>query len=301
MGEALERDGELAMLLEAVATAEGAERAEALLGAGHRMLELGRAEEALAAVTAARDIFEAAELSGPLTMCEHNTAVVLAALGRVDEALDRHRSAVELHTERFEPLEAARCVVHVADLLRIMGRHDDALAQYEAAAAALDAEGPDEAGACRLQRTELLVELDRFEEAAGALMALRPALTGCVSCVARWAEQTADTLAGMQRFTEALAAAEEAVALWDACGVDVRVTACDLRVASLMARCDRAEAAIDRLEELREAFRAEGDAVAVARCDDATAVALDALGHEEDAQRLPRRSEVVLDAAGMAA
>lgn len=261
MGDALERDGEAAELLDQVAAAEGTERAEALLGAGHRMMALGRAEEALVV----------------------------------------HRRAIELHAERFDLLEAGRCAVHVAETLRSLGRHDEALDQYEAAAVALEAQGDDEAGACRLERSELLVELGRCEEAHTALVAVRPGLTGCVTCVARCAALHADALAGLDRFAEALASAEEATALLDACDVDDQVTACELRVASLLAHTGRADAALDRLEDLRENYRAEGDAVGVARCDRETAIALEALGRGQDAAPLRRASAVVLAAAGVAA
>lgn len=297
----MEQDSELAELLKQVAAAEGTERAEALLGAGHRMMALGRAEEALAAVSAARDLFALGPSSAPLPLCDHNTAVLLGLVGRDEEALEVHRRAIELYTERFDLPEAARCSVHVAETLRSLGRHDDALVQYEAAAEALEGQGSDEAGTCRLERSELLVELGRFEEAHTALVAVRPGLTGCVSCVARCAALDADALAGLDRFAEALAAAEEATALWDACGVDGQVTACQLRVASLLARTGRADAALDRLEDLRENYRADGDAVGVARCDRETAIALEALGRGQDAAPLRRASAVVLAAAGVAA
>src|SRR5687767_5148008 len=141
LDEALERDAELAVWLAEAAESEGVQRAEALLAAGHRMLALGRGEEAVAAVATARDLFEEAAVSGPLARCDHNAATVLSTLGRHDEALELHRRAVELHRERFELVEAARCEVHVADTLRAMGRSEDALAQYEADGRSLGGRG----------------------------------------------------------------------------------------------------------------------------------------------------------------
>ena len=302
MDEAIERDSELAGLLAEVAAAEGAERAEVLLGAGHRLLELGRGEEALAAVASARELFETESVSGPLAMCAHNEAVVLLALGRLDESLDQHRRAVELFRERFDTVEAARCTVHVADTLRQLGRHDEALAAYETARDELEAEAAgDAAGDCALRRADLLLELERFEEALGELLGGRELLVGCVSCVARCVERIADALAGLDRLDDALASAEEAVALWDACGEDDAVAAAELKAAGLLARLGRSDAALQTLDGLRSMYRCEGDAVGVARCDRTAALALEAKGDDDQASRLRRTSALVLAAAGVAA
>lgn len=298
MDEAIERDSELADLLAEMAVAEGAERAEVLLGAGHRLLELGRGEEALAAVASARELFETASVSGPLGMCMHNEAVVLLSLGRLDESLDQHLRAVELFRQRFDTVEAAQCTVHVADTLRQLGRNDEALAAYGSARDELEAEA---AGDCAIRRADLLLELDRFEEALGELLGGRELVVGCVSCVARCVERISDAFAGLGRLDEALGSAEEAIALWDACGEDDAVTSAELKAAGLLVQLGRSGDALNALHGLRAVYREEGDAVGVARCDRTAAHALETMGDNDEASRLRRTAALVLAAAGLAA
>jgi len=298
-----ERDGVvdpdevLAELWRDVAASDGRERARALVVAGHRLLELGRGEEALAAVDTASSLLE--EAGDALGHCEHNAAVVLLTLDRVEEALERHRRAVERHRARFDNIHAAACEVHVADVLRLLGRHDEALAVYAAAAVELHLHGDESsAGEARCKAGELLLELERWDEAWAELTAARELVSGCVGCVARCMSLLADAHAGAGELEQAVAAATEARALWDACGDDEDVAACDLRLATLLAR-SQPEEALDRLSQLRVAFRSESDAVSVARCDRASADALEALGLDDEAARHRHASEVVLAAAGM--
>ncbi len=298
----LERDEVLAELWKEAAAAEGTDRADVLVRAGERLLMIGRGEEALAAVLTARELFDTAVVTSQLAACDHNAAVVLTSLGRQDEALERHRRAVQGHRDRLESAEAAVCAGHVADHLRAVGRADEALAQYAAARddlVAADADG--DAGDCSLRRADLLIELGRNEEAVVELTTARALLTGCVSCVARCAARFVDTFAGLDRLTEALAAAEEAVALWDACGIEGEQWACEIKLAEVQARLGRADEALDRLDDLRTAYRIEGDAVGVARCDRTAAVALEVKGQAEDAERFRKKSAIVLAAAGVAA
>jgi tetratricopeptide (TPR) repeat protein len=299
LDEMVEPDEELAALWPEVAAAEGVHRAQGLLAAGQRLLELDRGEEALAAVDTAIDLLSEAEVSEPRALCEHNAAVVLLSLGRTEEALERHRHAVELHRQRFEGVAAALCEIHVADVLRLLGRTDEALAVYAGAAIVLElGDERSSAGEARAKAGELLLELERWNEAVAELTAARELLVGCVECVARCVGMLADAHAETGAIEPAIEAAAEARALWDACGEDDQVAACDLRLARLRARSEPEEA-LDQLWDLRVAFRAGADAVNVARCDGAAAVALEALGQDEEAARRRNDAAAVLAAAGL--
>lgn len=301
MREGIERDRELAERLAEVAGSEGVGRAEALMWAADRMVQIGGVEDALAALSAAVDLFEAAGVTAPVAACEHNMAVILRGLGRTEEALEHHERAVAFFREQFDSEEAARCTLHVGDLLHDLGRHEEALAAYAAVRdEQLDSE-PARAGAAGIRRGRVLVELARHEEAVVELTAARPLVIGCVSCVAKCVGSLADALAGLGRLDDALEAAQEAAALWDACGADDEQAAADLRVAELLARLGRVERALQDLHDLRHTYRDDGDTVGVARCDRAAAIAFEARGDREDAERLRRTSAAVLAAAGVAA
>ncbi|MFD8478485.1 tetratricopeptide repeat protein [Kitasatospora sp. NPDC059673] len=112
----------------------------------HRLDQLGRAEESLAAIQEAVELCRACAAADPelhtvdLAVMLDNLADRLTALGRPDEGLAFAGEAVELHRARGEAglPELADALINLTTVLGRLGRHEDGLAAVQEALAVID-------------------------------------------------------------------------------------------------------------------------------------------------------------------
>lgn len=168
--EQLEDDDEvaaLALFREVVVAAELAGDDQSIVSAAleaeHLEARAMRVEPAMELVEKAR--LAAVRLNDPMALALTANAMgeMLCHLGRPDEAVALHRSAVGLVDASAEPGAVAWFLANAAWALQEMGDFDDALALYEEAIAAQGTaiEGDDTV----LLRATVLADLGRVEEA----------------------------------------------------------------------------------------------------------------------------------------
>ncbi len=181
-----------------------------LLGDVERLL--GNLQTALGL---AREGQEASEQSGqPLFARRHLAleSLVLAELGRADEARRAAEGARETRTDRFVGLVTSAALGHIA---LAVGLQEEAVAELQASVAFLREQGIVEPGVARFapDLVEALVELGRLDEAVRVLdwyelnsRRLRriSALANCARCRGMLAAQDGDLDAALAAYDEAL-------------------------------------------------------------------------------------------------
>lgn len=266
-----------AALFAAVADESGAGRADALGELGQASFEAGDLDVALAAAEEAADLYLEHDRPGGAACATHNASVTLRALGRLDEAIERHREAIDLHRFADDVDDVAVCRVHLAELLLEQG--DDKAATAELRSVLELAEphpfqpdlGPSALGALSVAAALLARRATGLGAAKEAEQHLEQArwwgeVGAPVEHVGALHLATADLFLVTDRFAEAVACAERARAVFDALGDDDGVRTCDIRIAEALAFAGDAKAP-DRILALRAEDRSEGRANGVAGCD----------------------------------
>ena len=290
-------------LWELVAGSDGVERAHALVSVGGHLLGELDLDEALAAVGAARDLFEAADDHAGVGMCDHNAAVVVGdGLGDGLDAVELHESAADHYRRAGYDEQAADCLLHAAELLgREPGLTDDALDRFGQAVAAYD-----EAGLVS-QAAFAYALLARFVARSGCspvepfvdgLWARRAAVLGDGRGVAMLEEALAHCLGAAGRPDEGLTRLDRADAIRDAFGDDHVCSDCQLLRARLLVEAGRFGDAVRHARGLRKRFRRAGNGAAAAQCDLWAGRALAGLGRDDEAAQALLAASVVLEATG---
>jgi DNA-binding CsgD family transcriptional regulator len=182
-----------------------------LLGDAERLL--GELESALAAARAGRD---AAEQTGQPLFGAMNlglASLVLAQLGRADEARSAADVAREHAADRFVALLTAAAL---GQLALSLGTPEQTVAELEPSVSFLTGEGIVEPGVARFapDLIEALIELDRADEAAELLgwyggnarhLGRTSALANCARCRGLLAAQAGELDAAVEAYRESLA------------------------------------------------------------------------------------------------
>jgi tetratricopeptide (TPR) repeat protein len=216
--------------------------------------------------------------------------------------MERYRMAAERYGVILCWSEAATSWRAVADLLADAGDTEGALAALRAAAELhSDADESVRAALTQMEIGELLLDVDRPEEARAALGEARLALRtdGALLWVARCDQLLAEVARFDGRWEEAFELVEAARAVFDAADMDGDRDRCDDLWCSVLIDAGRSDEAVVRLERARLARQSDGDPVGVAWCDLHLSRALDRLGDPEGAARHRRRARAVFDAAGL--
>lgn len=137
---------------------------------------LGKLDEALVRAALAQTEADRAH-----DVVEHARAAVaslhaLAKLGRTDEALARGSAARNALLEAKRPELAARAELNLANIHKMRGENSEALAALERALAGIPAEESAARGTIENTCGETLLQLDRFQDAAGAFDRAEPLL-----------------------------------------------------------------------------------------------------------------------------
>jgi tetratricopeptide (TPR) repeat protein len=293
---------ELDSLWAQLARCSGEERAEVLDQLGGALVQRGRHGEALAVVDAARHLYDELGIAVDVARSDHNAGVILAEHGRPDEACERYRSAAVGYASCLRWGEAATSWRAVADLLADAGDVPAALEALETAAQLHDdADEPVRAALARMETGELLLDVDRPDDARAVLAVARRALRsdGALLWVARCDQLLAEVCRHEGSYAEAFERVESARAVFDAADMDGDRDRCDDLVCSVLIDAGRSDEAIVRLERARVTRQSEGDPVGVAWCDLHLSRALDRLGDPEAAATHRRSARAVFDAAGL--
>jgi tetratricopeptide (TPR) repeat protein len=302
-------DTDITALWDRVTTTGGTDRADALIELGGALLGSGHAAEALAAVDAAADLFEAStDAPGHigLAAAHHNAAVVLQCLDRTRDAAARHDLAVGVHLAGFRTTEAARCLQHTGDLLVLVGDHGAALDRFDRAAALFtsdDAPAAGELGAALLAAATAAFGCGRPGWARDRLTRATAALRSAndVGRLGRCELLRARLLRRRRHGTAALTAVRRATQLFDAVGDDAAAAEALVLRVELLADVGLAEDAVALADGLRADLRDADDPEGVARCDLAAGRALLRLGDRDRAADVLEAAATVFDALGCAA
>jgi tetratricopeptide (TPR) repeat protein len=269
---------------------------------GGALVQRGQLTEALAAFESAREIYSAAGAAADVARCDHNAGAILADLGRIDDGLARFRVASEEYCAALEFADGAVSLRAIADLLAIESQPAEALAALLGAAGLHDDAGETVRAALdRVDAADLLLSLDRDDEAAELLMAARATLRsdGALLWVARADHLHAELDRRRGDSDAAFARIEAARAVYDAAGMDDERDRCDDLWCAVLVDAGYAGEAVERLEQARRSRQADGDAVGVAWCDLHLSRAHQRLGNPERAGALRRQARAVFDAAGL--
>ena len=280
----------------------GDERAEVLDQLGGALVQRGKHADALTVVEAARTLYDELGAVVDVARCDHNAGVILAELHRLDESVERYRLAAERYAVTLCWSEAATSWRAVADLLADAGDTAGALeALHNAAELHADADEVVRAALTLMDLGELLLDVDRPDDARQALGRARQALRtdGALLWVARCDQLLAEVARFDGRWDEAFDLVEAARAVFDAADMDGDRDRCDDLWCSVLIDAGRSDEAVVRLERARLTRQSEGDPVGVAWCDLHLSRALDRLGDPEGAARHRRRARAVFDAAGL--
>lgn len=296
-------DDELGELWARITTSDGTDRADALIELGGHLLHDGDATEALAAVDAATDLFEAAgdTASGELAAAHHNAAVVLHALGRIDDAARRHQRAVDIHLTRWHTHDAAHCLSHTADLLALSDDPARAMDAFDRAAAMFEADGEaHDAGHTLIRAAQTALTIDKPGWARDRIRRARALLEqlGDVRALGHCELLTARLQRRRHHTAAALRSLRRATQLLDSVGDDIAIAEALVLRVELLADAGLDEDAIALAQGLRAELRQADDAEAVARCDLAAGRALLHLGDRDRAVDVLEAAATVLAAVG---
>jgi tetratricopeptide (TPR) repeat protein len=297
-----DESGELDALWTQLGRCDRASRAELLDQLGGALVQRGRRTEALEVIEAARVLFANDGAVVDVARSDHNAGMLLAELGRRDDAIERYRRARDGYRATLHYGEAAVALRAEADLLAAGGDGDDALAALEEAAALHDDAGESvRAALARLEMAELLLELDRVDEACVLLTQSRTVLRtdGALLWVARADQLLADVASRHGAWNVAFGLVESARAVYDAADMEADRDRCDDLWCSVLVESGRAGEAVELLERSRESRRTQGDPLGVAWCDLYLGRAHARLGDAERADIHRRRARAVFDAAGL--
>lgn len=282
-------------------------RADLLDQLGGALVQRGEHAEALAAVDAARALYQEAGAEVDVARCDHNAGVILGDMDRFEEALARYADAEVAYRGLLRWPEAATAGRAMADLLADAGRIDEALTALEGAARLHDdANEPVRGALARMEAGELL--LDAADQVTGRLEAAAHLLTqarctmrddGALLWVARADQLLAEVARRHGAWEESFTRLESARAVYDAADMDNDRDRCDDLWCSVLIDAGRPDEAVTRLERARAVRQSEGDPVGVAWCDLHLSRALDRLGEPDAAASHRRRARAVFDAAGL--
>jgi CHAT domain-containing protein len=227
---------------------------------------VGRGEEALAAVTSARETLVRHEEWMRAAGVDINAGYVCWRLGRYSEALERYERALGVLKTHVadSPLKAthtASILGNKANVLTLLGEFDAALAEH-AASRRIFAELGESVSALRVD--QFMADLHAAQgDYTRALALYGEALTGLeraeLSMDAAWvALSMTECYLSLNRPTDALAMAEETVERFERYGSPTEVARARFACAMAQARLGDRDAALRTLDQSAEAFTVTG-------------------------------------------
>lgn len=244
-------------------------RAIALVDLGDAYYAAGDFVQALAAISAALDLFRSSDDTDEVANCLRKSGCILAELKRWDEALATIEEARETYLQLGDDIHVAKAESLLGSLLREIWRPEDSMEAFRSARRRFLAAGmEDEAALCNLRMAELHSEMGAPESAIVELQIAEAGFSQAEipDCEAEAVYLQGQELFQLDRFDEAARAFNKAQRIFRSCGLRFNAALCDQQGAQAKAVQGDLAGAIQTMTRARKGFEKTGVERMAAQC-----------------------------------